>query len=358
VLILLAIAAPVQIACAGWPSANAPSSKPHPAVVRVIAPGNGSVSFGSGTLVAVNEKHGLVITNWHVINEATDTIMVQFPDGFRSAAKVEKTDKDWDLAALAIWRPNVEPVRISSAAPRPGEPLSIAGYGSGQYRHIGGPCTQYVSPGLKFPMEMVELGAAARQGDSGGPIFNARGELAGVLFGEGNGKTCGSYCGRVQVFVEHVVGDASQSRGTEQVASRAKEFAAPPWERESESAEKANGKPARTQLVGVLRDLPNSNEESEAPAPPSDEAVSSMEPVLEHHPRAKLETFDLPSDSLGDSSSAGGGMTWQEFAGETPTQQGKTILALVGGMFALVQVLRFLGRHEPEKKPSTPPEIA
>ncbi len=39
----------------------------------------------------------------------------------------------------------------------------------------------------------------------GGPIFNSRGEMAGVLFGEGHGRTAGSYCGRVQWFLSSVV---------------------------------------------------------------------------------------------------------------------------------------------------------
>ena len=43
---------------------------------------------------------------------------------------------------------------------------------------------------------MVELAAPARNGDSGGPILNSRGELAGVLFGSAFGRTTGSYCGR------------------------------------------------------------------------------------------------------------------------------------------------------------------
>jgi hypothetical protein len=51
---------------------------------------------------------------------------------------------------------------------------------------------------------MVELSTAARQGDSGGPILNARGELAGVLFGAGWGRTTGSYCGRVRSFLDSV----------------------------------------------------------------------------------------------------------------------------------------------------------
>ena len=51
-------------------------------------------------------------------------------------------------------------------------------------------------PVRDWPVEMVELSAAARKGDSGGPILNSRGELAGVLFGAGFGRTTGSYCGR------------------------------------------------------------------------------------------------------------------------------------------------------------------
>jgi hypothetical protein len=156
--------------------------------------------------VAVNERHGLVITNWHVINEATGQVTVEFPDGFESPATIQKVDRDWDLAALAIWRPQVAPVPVAREAPRPGEVLTIAGYGPGKYRAVSGQCTQYVAPGERFPYEMVELAATARQGDSGGPILNSRGELAGVLFGEGQGRTAGSYCGRVQWFLDSVIG--------------------------------------------------------------------------------------------------------------------------------------------------------
>jgi S1-C subfamily serine protease len=164
-------------------------------------------SLGSGTLVAVSEHHGLVVTNWHVIRDAAGPIGVALPNGFRSTASVLKSDRDWDLAALAIWRPNVDPVPVATQPPQPGEPLTIAGYGSGQYRTITGRCTQYVAPGFNQPFEMVELSAPARQGDSGGPIFNSRGELAGVLFGTGGGKTSGSYCGRVRIFLASVKDD-------------------------------------------------------------------------------------------------------------------------------------------------------
>ena len=61
----------------------------HPAVVRIVAPGQGSISYGSGTLVYANDQYGLVITNWHVVNEVTGPISVHFPDGFYSIGSIQ-----------------------------------------------------------------------------------------------------------------------------------------------------------------------------------------------------------------------------------------------------------------------------
>ena len=181
-------------------------TKPHPAIVRVIVPERGgATSYGSGTLVDVHDRYGLVITNYHVVSDASGPATVLFPDGFQTAAQVVKVDRDWDLAALAIWKPDVEPIAVASQPAHPGEWLSIAGYGQGPYRMAAGQCTQYLAPALRMPRETVEVSVAARQGDSGGPILNARGELAGVLWGAGGGRTEGSYCGRVRQFLASVV---------------------------------------------------------------------------------------------------------------------------------------------------------
>jgi hypothetical protein len=186
------------------------SDLPHPAVVRVIAPEQGAISYGSGTLVDVREQFGLVITNWHVVRDAQGDVEVLFPDGFRSKARALKVDADWDLAALVIWRPSVPPVTLADSAPRPGDPLTICGYGQGRYRAITGSCTQYYSPKENLPQQMVELDVEARQGDSGGPIFNQNGQLAGVLFGAGQGTTLGSFGGRVQSFLATLAPDIGQ----------------------------------------------------------------------------------------------------------------------------------------------------
>lgn len=183
-------------------------------MVRIVAPDEDGQSLGSGTLVYVSEKHALVITNWHVIRDATGPVEVIFPDGFRSAGTVIKSDNEWDLAAIGIWRPNVQPVPIAREAPCRGDSLTIAGYGQGRYRAVRGFCTQYVAPSDVHPSQMIELSAEARQGDSGGPILNSQGQLAGVLLGATKGRTVGSYFARVEEFLADVrpVLDHEQAR--------------------------------------------------------------------------------------------------------------------------------------------------
>jgi S1-C subfamily serine protease len=183
------------------------SQQPHPAVARIVVPEGEATSFGSGTLVDVRDGYGIVVTNWHVVRDAQGPIEVIFPGGFTSQARALKVDEDWDLAALVVWQPQVQPVTIAATAPQPGDPLTICGYGPGIYRSATGRCTQYYSPKEHLPQQMVELNVEARQGDSGGPIFNSRGELAGVLFGAGRGTTLGSFGGRVDEFLASLAPD-------------------------------------------------------------------------------------------------------------------------------------------------------
>ena len=181
------------------------STTPHPAIARITVQEKNAVSFGSGSLIDARGTYGLVITNWHVVRDATGEINVEFPGGFRSPARLLKFDADWDLAALEIARPPLVPLPIAASLPQKGQQLIIAGYGSGNFRSAAGVCEQYLAPKDGMPFEMVEVSVEARQGDSGGPILNERGEIAGVLFGAGNGFTAGSYGGRVLDFLASVV---------------------------------------------------------------------------------------------------------------------------------------------------------
>ena len=299
-----------MISPGGDPDANLPTEDihPHPAVVRIIVPERGSTSYGSGTLVDVNGKHGLVVTNWHVVSEAASPPTVLFADGFRSLAQVVKADRDWDLAALVIWRPTVEPVPLATEPPRPGEILAIAGYGQGPYRLASGRCTNYLQPNTRLPHEMVELAAAARQGDSGGPIFNRRGELAGVLWGEGNGFTTGSYCGRVRQFLNGVVSPGPVSEG--------QLVAVPPRE------------VARRATIGSLAST-TSRASTDAAMQQDVQRGSAIGTVFSNRPAVALASYDA---NLSSPSSASGGQAfdWRAWLGQTRPEQGKTLLAFVG----------------------------
>jgi hypothetical protein len=71
----------------------------------------------------------------------------------------------------------------------------------GVYREQTGRVTDYGSPTKSHPAQFVEVEGAARSGDSGGPIFDSSGELAGVLFGAARGRTIGSCSTRLSLFL-------------------------------------------------------------------------------------------------------------------------------------------------------------
>lgn len=286
---------PAAISFAPWARASQPlavSSTPHPAVARITVQERDGVAFGSGTLVDVQGDQGLVITNWHVVRDASGEIEVSFPDGYRSKAKVLKTDRDWDLAALVIWKPNVAPVALSATAPQPGDVLTIAGYGSGNFRAATAKCTQYVSPGRSLPYEMVEVSAEARQGDSGGPILNERGEVAGVLFGAGGGTTSGSYVGRVRTFLASVsaqAGDPTAPPAPQQIAST-NPFLNP--QAMPHLVREANAK-VTTPAPGVQRDDPL--EGWHARRDPANVAPDEMQPIPPTQPRVEVPKAQFAS---------------------------------------------------------------
>jgi len=295
----------------------------HPAVARIVAPGDGSISYGSGTLVYTNEQYGLVVTNWHVVNEVTGPISVHFPDGFYSLGTVQNVDRDWDLALIAIRKPNATPVKLSDKAPQPGEMLTIAGYGSGRYRAASGVCTQYVAPGLEFPYEMVELAASARQGDSGGPIFNDRGELAGVLFGEGQGRTSGSYCGRVRWFLSSIVPGLNNRADLVAVTD--------PGPLPDPPTAIVPGPEAKDVASD---DRPVGNFASEKPK------WRAVEPSKKEQPSivANTPASDPPAGEVQQ-------IGWTDIAGETFGEQAKTVLAGIGVLAIILQLLRLLSRE-------------
>ena len=188
---------------------NQNTALPITSVVRLIAFEKGGQSFGSGSYIGNSGEYGLILSNWHVVKDGDGLLHIHFPNGFSTFGAVIDSVEKWDLAIIVVSKPpsNVVPLQISRSIPVPGEPLWIAGHGSGSYRLAGGRCVRYLAPdmpkdGSRPAYDILELSVSARQGDSGGPILNQNGELAGVLFGSDMVRnTAGSHCGRASQFL-------------------------------------------------------------------------------------------------------------------------------------------------------------
>jgi hypothetical protein len=336
VFLSISVAFYASAAACAWPF-DAPQPR-HPAVVRVVVPEGRSTSLGSGALVAVNDQYGLVVTNWHVVRDGSGTATVIFPDGFRSAATVVRADRDWDLAALVIWRPRVGPIPLAADRPQIGEPLWIAGYGRDSYRMAGGQCTHYLSPGGGLPYDMIELSTGARQGDSGGPILNQRGELAGVLFGAAWGRTSGSHCLRVKQFLDPAL-DRFDSLGADDAAriARRDPMVSPPGGSSRDVAVPAATIPFGPSTLEPRKPTTTPNTEPAAQSgglwTPQDNAgwaaaSPRVAPSVSTAQHAPARTNDRPQRATAPSGA------WE---------QGKTLLAVIGVLAICFHVLRRLG---------------
>lgn len=205
----LLIAAILQSSVVGQctPDRCAPAGTPHPAVVRVvqIAP-SGNRCYGSGTLVHKDTRQGIVLTCAHLFREEAGDVAVTFPGGRPLEAELVAIDPAWDLAALRIAAPRANPVTVAADHPKPGDRLQSCGYGSdGRYWCNQGSTLGYARTATTATYETLELTGRARDGDSGGPVFNERGELAAVLWGTDGRIVGGTYCGRVRRFLARIL---------------------------------------------------------------------------------------------------------------------------------------------------------
>ncbi len=137
------------------------------------------MSQGSGFVISAD---GYVVTNNHVVDKATE-VSLTFDDGKTVAASVVGTDPKTDLALLKIKEAgNYKFVEFAAKAPRVGEwviavgnPFGLggtvtAGIVSARGRDIGsGPYDDY-----------LQIDAPVNRGNSGGPTFNAQGQVVGV----------------------------------------------------------------------------------------------------------------------------------------------------------------------------------
>lgn len=144
---------------------------------------------GSGSGFIVDAK-GYIVTNAHVVaNRSKETVTTLFNDGSQKQGKVLWEDANLDLAVIKVdpdkaLTPvdlgNSDKIQIGEPAVAIGNPLGLdlqrsvtMGIISGLNRTVGSDQGSYIDG-------LIQTDASINAGNSGGPLFNSKGEVIGI----------------------------------------------------------------------------------------------------------------------------------------------------------------------------------
>ena len=141
-------------------------------------------SLGSGVLIS---DDGYIVTNSHVIGSQKAEITVVFADKHEAPAKIIGIDRATDLALVKVAKPSQPPLVWGDSSKTRVAEWVLA---------IGSPyqLSQSVTLGIISALgrrnlgfseleDFIQTDAAINQGNSGGALINARGELIGINTG-------------------------------------------------------------------------------------------------------------------------------------------------------------------------------
>ncbi len=149
------------------------------------------VSSGAGSGVILS-KEGLIVTNHHVIDNATE-IKVKLTNGEEHKATLIASDAQTDLAVLRITADDLKPAVLGdSDTMRVGETVYAIGNPLGS---LGGSVSEGIVSAkdreIKIDgqnMILLQTSAAVNPGNSGGGLFNSKGELVGIVNAKSSGE--------------------------------------------------------------------------------------------------------------------------------------------------------------------------
>jgi serine protease DegQ len=139
-----------------------------------------AISAGSG--VIVDNERGLVVTNFHVIRNAT-AVEIGLNDGRHFAAELVGIAPEVDLAILRIDGGNVPELPLGdSSRLAVGDYVVAIGnpFGLGQTVTAGIVSATNRGLGGDDRRRFVQTDAPINQGNSGGPLINTSGEVVGI----------------------------------------------------------------------------------------------------------------------------------------------------------------------------------
>ena len=151
-------------------------------------------SSGSGIIVNENDEELLIVTNYHVVQDA-DSLKVQFINDTVADAQVKGADSNMDLAVIAV--------RLDSLDEKTKNAICLAKLGDSDSLKVGEPAIaignalgygQSVTTGVISALDrqieisedgsttgnLIQTDAAINPGNSGGALLNVKGEVIGI----------------------------------------------------------------------------------------------------------------------------------------------------------------------------------
>jgi serine protease Do len=151
---------------------------------------------GAGSGVILSDD-GYIITNAHVILDSSmqtpaDTVTVRLTDGTEYPAEVISYDTDEDIAIVKIDAKDLLPAQVGDSDKLiVGEELIIVGNPLGK---LGGSVSNGIVSATEreiqvggVTMHLIQTNAAVNPGNSGGGMFNMKGELVGIVNAKSSG---------------------------------------------------------------------------------------------------------------------------------------------------------------------------
>ena len=160
--------------------------KAYDAVVLIEASTRSGKSTGSGFVYKKDDKNGYIITNAHVVSNAT-SVTITNSKGETYDAKILGSDAYADIAVLSTDAANVikiaeigdsSKIELGDTIFTIGSPLGSEYFGTVTKGIIAGKNRLVGSDSIM--LEAIQIDAPINEGNSGGPLLNINGEVIGV----------------------------------------------------------------------------------------------------------------------------------------------------------------------------------
>ena len=150
-----------------------------------------SVGAGSGVIVYENDDEIYILTNYHVVDNATE-LSVKFIDDKSYDATVKGVSERKDIAIVSIKKKDIEEDRLKQikiATLGNSDELKVGsgiiaignalGYGQSVTTGVISALNREVSTD-EYVQDMIQIDAAINGGNSGGALLNSKGEVIGI----------------------------------------------------------------------------------------------------------------------------------------------------------------------------------